>query len=474
MGTPITDYVDLSISIASAGIPAPSLAKPLLIGYFTQWATDLVREYSSLSAMAADGLDGTTVARGAGVYRMAQALMAQTPAPTSFKVGRLTVGHVHSTVLTALTDTVGETITVTIEGPTGLTETYTRTCAGGGIPAEATALAALINAGVHAADITATPVGADVTIIKDAVGGFAGQIYYYSGLKNLDINDNTPDLAGTAMAAQIANIRLEDDDWYGVALDSPGDIIQEALAAAVLPLTPNIKCAFLSTQDSACRNGTAGNILKVLAGANNTRAFTMYSPHGMDEYPGVALMSRMIGCNPGATTAAYQQLAGVTRAGVNAWDLSAAQLALIRTDRGNVVISLGTLGMVDGQAGWMAAQRYLDERLLLDWLSLNIPVELVNAILSRTSVGSKIPYTNEAAEVARGAIYKILATAEGWGAVQLRDPVTGENYFSFSYTDAAAQTSGNRLARIFAGINFGCVITGAAQRFVVRGTLNFV
>ena len=234
------------------------------------------------------------------------------------------------------------------------------------------------------------------------------------------------------------------------------------------------KCCFLTSQDSTIRNGTAGNLALALEAAGRDRACVQYSPHSNMEYYGVALMAKMLTFNPGATTAANQRLSGVTMAGTNTWDLSTAQLAAIRAARANAYINFGGIGQVDPQAGYMCADRYIDERLILDYLQANIPVELANAIAARVSGGSKVPYTDEAAAVARGAIRKVLELAEGWGALILRDKETGEQYFTFSATKAAAQTAGNKAARIFAGCEFGCLITGAAQRFTLTGTLRFV
>jgi hypothetical protein len=185
-------------------------------------------------------------------------------------------------------------------------------------------------------------------------------------------------------------------------------------------------------------------------------------------------MGKMLTFNPGATTLADQSLAGVTADGSNAWDLTAAQLASLRTARVNAYIVFAGVNMIDPQAGTCSATRYVDERLILDWLEANIPVELANAIAARVASGGKVPYTDEAAAVARGAIRTVLELAESWGAVLLLDEETGIDYFTFSATPAASQTAANRLARLFAGCEFGCVITGAAQRFALAGILSFV
>lgn len=467
MTVPISDYVSLSMTVAAGGLQVPSLKTPLLVAYHANYV-ERVREYTSLPGLAADGF-------GAGhpAYRMAQALLAQSPCPSSFKVGRRANAPVHAVELTCLTDTVGETITVTIHAPNGSSRSYSRSCAGGGIPAEATALAGLINADVSGygaagtTELLVAAVGNDVQIDPGA-GAATGQIFYYSGLRNLDIEDVTPDPAG-GLAADMTAISAADDDWYAAALDSPSAAEQTVLATATAVAG---KSCWLSSQDSTIRNATAGNLALVLQAATRDRAAVFYSPHGMHEYPGICEMSKLITFNPGATTGAYQSLAGVTAAGTNAWDLSAAQLTNCRNARANVYVRAGGIGMVDGRQGVMSASRWMDERLLLDYLSINIPVELASALVARASAGSKVPYTDEAAAVARGAILKILQPAAAWGAVQLVDPVTGEETFTFSFLPAASQTSANKAARHFDQVVFNVLGTSAAQRYTIAGTVD--
>ena len=138
---PVSDYVSLNLSIASAGLQVPELSMPMLMGYHTHYV-DRVREYSSLAGLVADGFSAT-----GPIYRMAQALLAQPIAPSNFKVGRRANAPVHAVELTPLTDVVGNNIQITITScNTGVSRTYSQACTGGGVPAEATALAALINA----------------------------------------------------------------------------------------------------------------------------------------------------------------------------------------------------------------------------------------------------------------------------------------------------------------------------------------
>jgi hypothetical protein len=296
-------------------------------------------------------------------------------------------------------------------------------------------------------------------------GGVAGQLFWFGGLQNCDFEDVTPD---PGLAADITAIRNADDDWYAGCLDSQSKAEQLILASS---LDLQGKSAWVASMDSAVRDGTAGNLFDTLQGATRTRAVPIWVCGELSAYPAVAAAAKMLTFKPGATILANQSLSGVTAA-VNGVTLSAAQLAFIRADRGNAYIEFGGVNCIDPQAGYCSSARYVDERLTLDYLAANIPVELANAIQAMVSGGSKVPYTDAAAGIARAAIRKILELAESWGAVMLRDGET--NYFTFSATPAASQTAGDKAARIFRGCEFSCVITGAAQQFLLDGTLTFV
>lgn len=465
MTFPLSDMVSLNLTIAAGGLRAANLSTPCLIGYHTAWV-DYVRTFYSASSVVASG-----IASGSPLHKMAQAAFAQTPSPRSVKIGRRATPPVHAVELTPTTDAVGNTITVTIHAPDGTSRTYSQACAGGGVNAEATALAVLINAdvaGYGAAGTTELLVAAaapPIVTIDPGAGAAAGQIFWYSGLSNLEFLDVTPD---PGLAADLVLIQADDDDWYAACLDSQSKAEQTIL---VDELDVQGKSVWVASMDTEVADGTAANLFDALNTASYTRAVPIWVPGDLSAYPAVAAAAKMLTFKPGATILANQTLSGVTAA-VNGETLSEAQLINIRGDRGNAYIEFGGVNCIDPQAGYCSYERYVDERLTLDYLAANIPVELANAIQALVSGGSKVPYTDAAAAIARGAIRKVLELAESWGAVMLRDGET--NYFTFSATPAAAQTAADKAARIFRGCEFSCVITGAAQQFPLDGTLTFV
>lgn len=458
----IGDVIDLRIYTTGAGQQAPNTSTPCLIAYHGLTARPLVETFRSV---------GDMIAAGHGQYspavRMAQALAAQPNPPASWKVARRATPPVQAVDLTCLTDTVGKNIRVSIMPPSGVEEVYSRACAGGGIPAEATALAALITAGASAVagDITATGVGNDVQI-RQGVSPITGQIYYFDDLENLDLADVTAD---PGLAADLTAIRAFDDDWYYAALDSPGKAEQVVLAAQLASTAPQYKCVVLSSQDSAIRNNTALNLALVEYAAGHERTTVWYSSWSMASYPGCALIGQLSTLNPGASVAALRTLVGVTPEGTHSWDLSATQLGYLRAARCNAQLLMGGVGYVDPTAGYMSASRWIDERVLLDWLAGNIPVQVFNDLAQRIQLGGKVPYVDpDAGEFPRGSILKVLGIAEGWGGVVLKGK-DGVDHFSYSYTPAASQLTSDKLARVFRGVRFGCLLAGAVQLYKLEG-----
>ena len=85
---------------------------------------------------------------------------------------------------------------------------------------------------------------------------------------------------------------------------------------------------------------------------------------------------------------------------------------------------------------------------------------------------SKVPYTDDAAKIVRGLIYKVCERASKWGALAMTDPETKKPTFSFKATTKAVdQASADISARVFRGIEWSVLRTGAVHKFYINGTL---
>lgn len=456
MGAPITDYVNLSISVATRGVSQASLETPLLMGYHTEWTDRRVREYTSLAGLEAAGFTSADP-----IHKMATALLGQDKRVERFKVGRRANAPVQAIDVTMLSDSVSNTVSITLRYG-GQEETYSQVGLGTGLPAMATALAAKIVAGVFgvATYITAAGVGDDVQI-RQGAGPVAGQIFYFDDLAFCSLEDVTAD---PGIAADLTAIRAEDDDWYFLLLDSNSEAEIEALDSVIEAISPDFKMMVVQTQDYSVPQDTAGHIGETLHDASLQRTALYYTPFSLDEYPACAAVGERAPYKPGQNTWMFKLLRGVTAI---QGQLDSTQLAALKANDVNHFIY--SAGRGDTRFGTMADGSFIDDRHLLDYLSFRIPEEIMSAFRNPLK---KIPYTDKAPKIIRRLILKVLKTAETWGALQLVDPDTGASTFSFSSTIAAGdQASADILDRIFRGIEWSVLRTGSVHKFYITGTL---
>lgn len=459
MSAPITDYVNLTISTATRAISQASLETPILIGYHTRFA-DRVREYASIAGLEADGFVSTDP-----IHKMATALLSSERRVERFKVGRRALAPVQSIDLTPTTDVITATVSVTIRF-LGLTETHNLVGLGTGIPAMATALAALINAGIFANGgtnpdyIVAAGVGS-VVQIRQGASHIDGQLFYFDDLANLTLDDSTAD---PGIATDITAIRAEDDDWYCALLDSSGGAENVAFAVVFESTAPDYKICLVATQDSDVPADTAGNIGETLHDANRHRVAPFYSPFGMDQYPACVWAGERLPYKPSQSTWMFKVLAGVDPV---TSQLSAGQITALEGNGVNCYVYAAGRG--DTRKGTMADGTFIDDRHLLDYLAFRIPEEIMAVFRNPLT---KVPYTDRAAKVVRGLIYKVCARCEKWGALALTDEETGKPTFSFrATTKAADQETADIAARVFRGLEWTVLRTSAVHKFYINGTL---
>lgn len=447
----ISSRINLTISVATQGVAAQNLETPLLLGYHTRWA-DLTREYRSTTGMISDGFVATDP-----LVLMAQQLKAQNPCIETFKVGRRATAFTHDVDLEVMSAT--GTIAVTITKG-AVSRTYSQT--GGGVDedTEATALAAAMNADTSgwgtSGDASALITASLHVVNLVANTGHDGDLWYYSALTQISIDDTTAD---PGLAADIAAIQAVDDDWYACTLDSCSGAEGAGLAAA---LSDDEKLVLVGCQDSDIPASGSADLAGVLAAAAYDNAACIYSPHSMREYPACAILGKCLAYAPGSAIWDLKQVVGVTAA-----DLTQTQIGYLDGKNCNYYVSYVGIGGVH-QHGKTAGGDvvYLEIRHLVDYLVFRIREELMTLLLSTP----KLPYLNRTLILVKGAIFKVLKAAERVGGVQLMDD-EGNSTFSFSYTPVEDQLEADELAGILRGIEWACPIVRGVRKFYIVGQL---
>ena len=387
----------------------PSLARagfgtPLIFGYIDTAIippADRTRLYASATGLSDMIDDGFTTNHP--VYKAAAALVAQNPCPQYFKVGRGALDFTHAVELLPDTFASGDTISFTVTKGT-TSRTYTRTCGGVSLAAEAIAIALDMNNDASGwgtsgtGELTIAAVGNDVEI--DAVSpANDNEMWYYSSLSNISLTDVTAD-RGTGIADDLAAILTADDDWYCLLLaDAFGAVEIEAAADWIESYQ---KICVAATQDRVVATAGTG-IINTLKTSSNERTFMIYSPHSMAEYPAAAVAGRFLPEEPGEVVWADKSLSGVTY-----WEGgTTAQLQNVEKKDGDLRFGnhyTKTAGVGNLRWGVTPKGEYIDIIRLGDWAVARCRED----IFSAHRANKKIAFTDSGIALITGIIEKRL------------------------------------------------------------------
>jgi hypothetical protein len=461
----ISNIITATVSLSSPGITRIGFGEPGILFYGPNTVPsanpitdlELVRRYTTstiLTDMVADGFATTDP-----VYLAAQAVASQNPAPPTIKLIRGGTAFTQDVELEVLTDTTGATIAVTItKGATA--RTYTQTAAGGGIPAEATALALLMNNDASgwgsggSGELTIAGVG-NVVEIDTVSPANDGELWYFSAMTNIAIEDVTPD---RGIATDLAAAVLLDADWYALVLaDAFGAIEIQAASTWANAATNKILCA--STQDSEVMAGTG--IGATLSGLNHTETYLQHSQHSMSQYPAGAAAGRFLPLDPGTEMWAHKSLTGVTPS-----QYTQAQVTAMTADYVNMYtgVTIGGIEVVAGNLfkGWNSgsSEGFIDTTRLIDALV----VEVQTRVLSVLRSSDKVPYTDAGISSIKSAVLAGIRVFQPEGFEVGSEFVNVPLKSSISAVDIAA--------RDLPDVVFGATLAGGIATVVITGQIS--
>jgi hypothetical protein len=461
----ISNIITATISLSSPGITRIGFGEPGIFFYGPNTVPasnpitdlELVRRYSSATALTDMVTDG--FATTDPVYLAAQAVVSQKPAPPTIKLIRGGTAFTQDVELEVLTDTTGATISVTItKGATS--RTYTQTAAGGGIPAEATALALLMNNDASgwgsggSAELTIAGVGNAVEI--DTVSpANDGELWYFSAMTNIAIEDVTPD---RGMATDLNAAVAKDADWYGLVLaDAFGNIEITAASTWANAQTNKILCA--STQDSEVMAGTG--VAHDLSALNHTETYIQHSKHSMSQYPAGAAAGRFLPLDPGTEMWAHKSLTGVTPS-----QYTTAQVTAMKADYCNMYtgVTIGGIEVVQGNLfkGWNSgsSEGFIDTTRLIDALVVEVQTRVLSALRS----ADKVPYTDEGISTIKSAIL---------AGIRVFQPEGFETGSEFCNAPLKASMAASDIAaRNLTDVVFGATLAGGIATVEITGQIS--
>ena len=354
----------------------------------TLWGADVVRPYTAAKDMLAAS-EGFTVNDAA--YKLVARAFAQSPKPTTVKVGRRTLPQTQTVAFMPTNTTVGFVYTLTAKN-----STVTYTVVGSDT---ATLISGHLIAALNA--LTATT-GATASV--DSTSGFkcvcaAGNVIEYTGIsRGLTVVDNTAD---PGIQTDLAAIQAADGDWYHLLIDSFGSA--EIKKAAEWCDTEGFVFFQAGGGDSivlsdAYSSSAPTDIASKLKAAGTARTAYWWN-QDLSFGLAAAICGEEASRIPGSSIYRYKNLSGPNPSD----QLTAAQIAKLKSKNANYYQTLGTLGRT--MSGLIAGSSYIyiDNVIFLDWWRNTCQVNVATYIVSKP----KIPFTDAGIE---GAVAAVTAT----------------------------------------------------------------
>lgn len=454
--------VTIDPSAAIPTVPDPGIALGLsgtaYSGAGTGWNTgELWRAYSSTTALAVDW--GATTPE----YLMGAAWFAQSPA-RRYIVGKLSVAPVTKYTITftqLLNSTVyalkvnGNVVSVTSDG------TATR--------AEIAAAMELIIDALAITGVTSTTVGDTLEI--DATAGVhlyveladANGLDYGPGDKNYLAMKVTGADPATAIATQLANIRLQQDSWYFLLTPYLGEAFVAATAAYLLSLGK--KCLVVTDPSSGAVLDAVGlpatDLGFDLKGLSNSRAAVFYH-HAPVQMGAAAVAGSRAGRTPGTYTFAFADLLGITASKLNDTHRTNLKAKNINWYEGYGSLSDGSDAIAKLMQGKVASGMWMDERVYRDSLEARLQVAAFALLAAAGSAGGKVRGDDKGILSMYGALREVF-----------EDDVRSGALTSYTLTPPLQKnrTAQDKADRICGDFQFTAVYSSAIHKVTIRGAV---
>jgi hypothetical protein len=441
----LNDIINLSISIESSNVTQEGFGTPLVLDYNTRYSDTLVHEYGSPADMITDDSFATTDE----AYQAVGKIFSQDPSPSTVKVGRRTSPpsqRYELTPATAVSTVYSFNISVT--GGTDQTVTYT---------SSATANAAEIINGLTAAVAAVNGYGpaaltaSNQTTYLRIAGPASGVKFGINTVKNTFSahGDKTPD---NSIATDLANVLLEDDDWYAFMSTSKGAAEIEALAVAIQAYR---KFFVAATQDSEVLSSVSTDDIGYdLNAAGYTRTALIHNDNHMD-HPDAALLGRWLPYEPGSETVKFKQLTGITPT-----KHTTSQRTALRAKSVNFYETRAGVPIV--MEGVTCEGEFMDTIRFVDWVYARISEEVFGLFVSE----EKVPFTDPGIAQVSNAIFSVLLRGIEVGGFS-NDP-----FPSITVPKANDVSAINRAARNLPDIRFRAQLAGAVHTVDITGTVS--
>jgi hypothetical protein len=439
--------VNVQISLNTAAVQRGNFGTPLIASPLASFS-ELVRTYTSYNDAVSDGLPPLLLTALSDAF-------AQTPHPTSIKVGRLSVASVAITPVSAVANSVyGLKLGTTTISVTASSTPTTSTIA--------TQLATAIN--TAALGVSAVAAGAIVTLT------FTGAIVPVTTFNKVQWDVITPSATAGILASDLTALVDQDSSWYVLLMTERTK--QRVLDAAEWTETQDRMFITASSEAAILDPSSSIDIMSQLQSAQYYRTAVAYQANALTEYPDVAWASRVLTIQPGSETWALKRLSSVTPD-----NLTSTQRNTIMGDGTSTVGKGGnTFEYYQPQIaltnpGKVAAGEWMDIIRFRDYLKNLIQTNLVQLIINR----DKVPYTDGGLQLLGSELKSSLRTGQQVGGIA-PDEVDSDNNqvpgFNTTIPLAADVDDATKASRV-ANLSFNARIAGAIHVTNITGALSY-
>lgn len=430
----LDDVANITISTQTAGITRQGFGVPMVLAPF-DFGTERVQTFGSLAELTAMG-----VPTGHVVYRALAATLATDPSVPRLMVGKRQTGTLTQTLdITPVAISAGDVFSIAVTGQDGVVVTATYTMALADTVADIVAgLVASFNG--LTLDMTATDNTTDLQIVADN-GGEVFRVAISAGLSVVDVT------ADPGTAADLAAILLENDTWYGLAVDADSAAINEAASNW---MESNERAFVCSTSDSDVDTSSTTDVASVIQDAGRLRTAVFFDPRTVSNFPALRTAGRQYSFTPGLSHWVYKQISGWAATG-----LTPTQRGHLDGKNVNYVVSSG--GITSTRGGKVSGGEWLDIVRLVDFIRARLQEDLFTQQLNN----EKIAYTDRGIQAVLAVIGGRLRGTNGIAASSV--VVTGP--------EASAVPQGDRNNRLLSGVEFSARLEGAILSTNITGRL---
>lgn len=446
----IDNFVQVTVTKTSASVTRQGFGIPLgLFQVDTGVQASRYASYSSTAEMTTAGFASTAPA-----FLWAQTVLGQEFSPVALAIGRRGLGANQVDTVTIATADAG-TWDITIDSIV-----YAYVADGG--DTELTIAQGLLDAVAadldNAVTVPTVPLVAANFAVTAWVGGEAfvnGGITVAGGGAGTFVN-TTPDGVAEVIGDALTAIRLENDEWYQLNIESR----QEAdILLANTWVAGELKILVVQSNDPDVLTTTVPNIGSDLGATNNKRTQLRWW-HRVKDFMDGAMTGRAAAFQldqpDGVGTWAIKQLQ-VVAPRVPA--LTTAEIANATANNADVYTETGGRGVT--QTGASVEGEFMDVQTSLDWTQTRIQEDVFAA---KATTPTKIPYTDPGIAIIDAAVLGVLRRGVTNGHYSADDP----NLPKVTVPRAADVPVADKNARVLNGVIGEAILAGAIHKTIVQ------